>query len=82
MYIGNELIVHRDGDGYLAKVGMQEFLERLGGFNPAITIFVSCHEGKSVGGEAIARRARWARYLREPNGESKTAPLPSRQIGD
>ncbi len=33
------------------------FLERLGGFNPTITIFVSCHEGKPIGGEAIARRA-------------------------
>ena len=37
--------------------GQKEFLERLGGFNPAVTIFVSCHEGKPVGGDVIAQRA-------------------------
>ena len=57
VYVGNGQIVHRDGDGYLAKVGMQEFLERLGGLNPAITIFVSCHEGEPVGEDVIAQRA-------------------------
>lgn len=30
---GEGVIVHRDGDGFLAKARMQKFLERLGGFN-------------------------------------------------
>lgn len=57
VYVGGGLIVHRDGDGYLAKVDMHEFLGRLGGYNPAVTVFVSCRDGNPVGGRVIANRA-------------------------
>lgn len=57
VYVGEGVIVHRDGDGYLAKVGMQEFLGRLGGYNPAVTVFVSCHDSDPIGDRVIANRA-------------------------
>lgn len=57
VYVGNGEIVHRDGDGTIAKCSPKEFLARLGGYNPAISIFVSCLEEIPVGSERIARRA-------------------------
>ena len=57
VYVGNGKIIHRDGDGYLASVDPGTFLKRLSGFNPAVTIFVSCRGNSPVGGEEIACRA-------------------------
>jgi hypothetical protein len=57
VYVGKGKIIHRDGDGYLASVDPETFLQRLSGLNPAVTIFVSCRGDSPVGGEAIARRA-------------------------
>ena len=60
IYVGNGRIIHRDGDGDICEVSPQGFLNRLGGFNPAISIFVSCYDESPVGGSAIAARARRA----------------------
>lgn len=57
IYVGNGEIVHRDGEGYICKCSPKEFLGRLGGYNPAISIFVSSLEDMPVGGKTIARRA-------------------------
>ena len=40
IYVGDGKIVHRDGDGCICEVSPSEFLARLGGYNPAISIFV------------------------------------------
>lgn len=61
IYVGRRRIIHRDGDGYLAAVSPEEFLDRLGGFNNAINIFVACDkDGDPVGDEDIAKEARAA----------------------
>lgn len=60
VYVGGGKIVHRDGNGYLASVNAKTFLERLDGMNPAKTIYVSCRNGRPVGGDIIANRARAA----------------------
>lgn len=60
VYIGDGMIVHRDGEGYLAIVDRNEFVQRLGGYNPSTTIFVSCEYGRPVGSACVAERAREA----------------------
>ena len=57
IYIGNDLIVHLDGSGHIEVVSPNDFLGRLGGFNPAVNIFVSCDGDDPVGSESIGRRA-------------------------
>lgn len=57
IYVGNGEIVHRDGSGLICKCSPKEFLGRLGGYNPAISIFVSSLEDMPVGGRQIAKRA-------------------------
>lgn len=57
IYVGDGMIVHRDGDGRLVKTDKKEFLARFGGFNPAFTAFVSCSGTDPIGGAAIAARA-------------------------
>lgn len=57
IYVGNGMIVHRDGDGYLALTDRKKFLARLNGWNPAFTAYVACHDTEPVGGKAIAERA-------------------------
>ena len=57
VYVGNNQIIHRDGDGYLAKVSPKTFINRLDGFNSAIMIFVSCKDDHPVGSETVAQRA-------------------------
>jgi hypothetical protein len=64
VYVGNGEIVHRDGGGYLASVSPKEFIERLDGWNAAISIYVSCRGEKPVGSAVVARRALAA--LRDP----------------
>ena len=57
IYVGNDRIVHLDGDGHIRKVSPNEFLERLGGFNCAMTIYVSSHNGSAVGSIRASQRA-------------------------
>jgi hypothetical protein len=58
IYVGNGLIVHLDGSGVIEYVKPKEFLERLGGFNTAISIYVSCKNGSPVGSAEAANRAK------------------------
>ena len=58
IYIGNGKIVHLDGNGQVKTVTRKQFLDRLDGYNVAITIYVSSREGKAVGSRAVAERAK------------------------
>lgn len=58
IYIGNGEIVHLDGSGQIEIVGPLSFLNRLGGHNPSVTIYVSCKDKISVGSPAVAARAK------------------------
>lgn len=58
VYVGRGRIIHLNGDGLVESVPATKFLERLGGYNIAISIYVSCKGGKPVGGKYIADRAR------------------------
>ncbi len=58
IYVGNNKIVHLNGNGVVESVSPLEFLARLNGFNPAITIYVSGHLSEAVGLKAVARRAK------------------------
>lgn len=48
IYIGNNQIIHRSGNGYLEKVTPREFLDRLDGNNYAIFVYVSCKGTKPL----------------------------------
>lgn len=53
---GRGNIIHRDGKGYLARVSPGEFIQRLDGWNGALSIYVACQGEEPVGsGEALAR---------------------------
>ncbi|MGK5051710.1 lecithin retinol acyltransferase family protein [Janthinobacterium sp. RB2P8] len=58
VYIGDDTIVHLDGSGDIEAVSSATFLARLGGWNSAISIYVSCRDGNPVGSLAVAERAR------------------------
>lgn len=58
VYIGNNKIVHLDGSGLIETVTPKQFLERLGGFNSAISIYVSCDGNTPTGCNDIAKRAK------------------------
>lgn len=60
IYVGKRRIVHLNGDGLIESVSPQEFIGRLGGFNTAMSIYVSCYETKAVGSYIVADRARIA----------------------
>ena len=45
IYVGNNKIVHLDGEGIVKLVSTKEFCQRLGGFNPANTVF--CPTGQA-----------------------------------
>lgn len=57
IYIGDNKIVHLDGSGNIETVTPTVFLERLGGLNTAMSIYVSCDDSSPVGSNEIARRA-------------------------
>ena len=57
IYIGNKKIVHLNGDGKIEIVSPKQFLERWGGFNPVMSIYVSCNGTNSVGSYEVAKRA-------------------------
>ncbi|MEF9957351.1 MAG: lecithin retinol acyltransferase family protein [Acinetobacter sp.] len=58
VYIGDNKIVHLDGSGLIEVVSPEIFLNRLGGLNMALSIYVSCKDGQSVGSEKVAQRAK------------------------
>ncbi|MEW5666169.1 lecithin retinol acyltransferase family protein [Pseudomonas putida] len=58
IYIGGGKIVHLEGSGKITAVSRAKFLERLDGYNVAITVYVSCSDGKAVGSKAVAERAK------------------------
>ena len=62
VYVGDGRIIHRDGMGIIADVSPREFLARLDGWNPAVTVFVSCREDEPVGSRDTALRARGALF--------------------
>ena len=54
IYIGNNKIVHLNRHGSIEIVSPQEFISG----TPANAIYVSCNNGKPVGSELVAERAR------------------------
>lgn len=58
IYVGDDSIVHLDGSGAVEVVSSDQFLKRLGGFNTAISIYVSCSKGASVGSPDVASLAK------------------------
>lgn len=58
IYIGYNKIAHLDGSGKIEAVSPEVFLDRLNGLNWAISIYVSCKDGKPVGSRVVAERAR------------------------
>lgn len=58
IYIGGNRIVHLNGDGLIESVTPKEFLDRLGGFNLAISVYTSCRNGSPVGSGDAANLAK------------------------
>lgn len=57
IYIGDNTIVHLNGDGIVKPTSPDEFLDRLDGLNNAISIYVSCCDVTPIGSENVALRA-------------------------
>lgn len=57
IYVGNNHIVHLNGDGSIERVTPQQFMDRLDGWNTAISIYVSCNNGSPVGSRDAAKLA-------------------------
>lgn len=58
IYIGNETIVHLEGEGLIEIVTPRQFINRLDSKNPAMSIYVSCIDTTPVGSREIANRAK------------------------
>ena len=58
IYIGNNHIVHLNGDGTIERVTTKQFMNRLDGFGSAISMYVSCNDGLPVGLPEAAKRAK------------------------
>ncbi len=58
IYVGKGKIAHLDGSGRIEIVTARQFLNRLGGLNPAVSIYVSCDENGAIKSSKIATRAR------------------------
>lgn len=58
IYIGKNRIVHLNGGGLIECVSPKEFMDRLGGWNTAISIYVSCTDGSPVGSKKVSKRAK------------------------
>ena len=58
IYIGYNKIAHLDGSGKIEAVTPKVFLNRLGGLNMAISIYVSCKDGKPIGSRVVAEHAK------------------------
>ena len=57
IYVGDNTIVHLNGDGYVECVSPDMFLDRLDGFNTAFTIYVSGKDSDAVGNNIVSQ---WA----------------------
>ena len=57
IYVGDNKIVHLDGSGLIEVVTPEKFLQRLGGWNTAMSIYISCHGKHAVGSDRVAARA-------------------------
>ena len=57
IYVGKKKIVHLNGDGTIEKVSPRGFIDRLGGLNTAMSIYVSCAGTSAVGSPEVADRA-------------------------
>lgn len=58
IYVGNNKIVHLNGNGRIEKVSFQKFIERLDGNNLSFSIFCAVDKnGESIGSNKIAERA-------------------------
>lgn len=64
IYVGYNEIIHRDGDGYLERVSPKKFIERLGGLNAALSIYVACRGEKAIRDPIASGRA--TRALHDP----------------
>jgi hypothetical protein len=58
IYVGRNEIAHLDGSGLIELVTPAQFMNRLDGFNLAISITVSSTKGSPVGDDEVAQRAR------------------------
>lgn len=58
IYVGDGEIAHLNGDGEIELVSPEEFVARLDGLNPAISVYCACRRGKPMGKQSIANRAR------------------------
>lgn len=58
IYVGGGRIVHLDGSGAIQLVTYDEFMRRLGGANPSLSIYVACRGTVPVGDAGSAARAR------------------------
>ena len=58
IYVGDGYVVHLNGDGVIEKVTFREFVARLEGSNPSVSIFCATDKnGKSIGSMEVAERA-------------------------
>lgn len=57
VYVGDDKIVHLDGAGNIEIVTREKFLDRLGGVNAAMSIYVSCSDSNAIGDTDTAERA-------------------------
>jgi Lecithin retinol acyltransferase len=58
IYVGNGEIAHLDGSGKLEIVDPYTFINRLGGLNTAMSIYVSTKGLEARGSKAVANRAK------------------------
>mgnify|MGYP000998579309 CR=1 FL=1 len=58
VYVGKGKIAHLDGSGRIEIVTARQFLKRLGGLNPADSIYVSCDDEGAIKASKVAKRAR------------------------
>ena len=58
IYVGDGKIVHLNGNGIIESVSFEEFIKRLEGSNPSVSIFCAVDaKGNSIGSEQVAKRA-------------------------
>ena len=57
IYVGDGKIAHLNGDGAVELVTRDVFMARLGGLNPALSVYVSCAGAEAVGDDLVAHRA-------------------------
>ncbi|MEF4941887.1 lecithin retinol acyltransferase family protein, partial [Escherichia coli] len=60
IYVGNGDIVHLDGDGTVIKSKAKGFLDRLDGWNSAISVYTDCMDLTPQGCARAAERAKAA----------------------